>query len=127
MTVDIDTLPASVLAVTNNAGAPVESGRAAHPGDLLTVTLGDFGPSGAAIAASRVQVLAGGVTTVPLQVIPGSVTGTWQVSFLVHARAAIGPSQPVIVYLDGRSSYPAFIPIARADGSFTVTDGTDGN
>ena len=127
VTVDIDNLPASVLAITNSAGALVESGRVAHAGDLLTVTLGDFGPAGAAIAASRVQVLAGGVIAAPLQVIPGSAAGTWQVSFLIQARAAIGPAQQVIVYLDGRSSYPAFIPIARADGSFNVTDGTDGN
>jgi hypothetical protein len=38
----------------------------------------------------------------------------------VQIFEAEGPPQPLIVYLDGRSSYPAAIPVANADATFTV-------
>ncbi len=127
VTVNIDSLPASILSIADNSGVAVGSGHAAHAGDLLNVALSGFVPAGITVANSRVQVSMGGVTGTSLQVTPGTVAGTWQVSVLVPPGAAIGPSQPLIVYLDGRSSYPASIPIARPDGSFTVSDGSDGN
>ncbi len=121
VTVAIDSLPAGIVSVFNNSGVAVDAGHPAHPGDLLTATV-----SGLAAAPGSVQVLTGGVLQSPLQVTPGTNPGTWQVTFLIAANAAIGQSQPLILYLDGRSSAPIAIPIARPDGSFTVDSG-DGN
>jgi uncharacterized protein (TIGR03437 family) len=121
VTVAIDSLPASIVSVLSNSSVAVDSSHPAHPGDLLTATV-----SGLAAAPGSVQVLTGGVLQTPLQVTPGTNPGTWQVSFLVAPNAAIGQSQPLILYLDGRSSAPIGIPIARPDGSFTVDSG-DGN
>jgi hypothetical protein len=43
----------------------------------------------------------------------------YQVSFLLNANDPVGQSEQLIVYLDGRSSYPASIPVAHPNGSFT--------
>jgi hypothetical protein len=49
--------------------------------------------------------------------LPNPITavapGYYQVSFLLNANEALGPAQSLIVYLDGRSSYPTAIPIAN--------------
>jgi hypothetical protein len=42
--------------------------------------------------------------------------GLYQVSFSLNANEQLGASQQLVVYLDGRSSYPANIAIATPSG-----------
>jgi len=109
--VNIDTPPASIGPVQNSAGTYLDGTHPAHPGDLLMVTLNGFAPAGQTIALSRVQVGVGGALYSPIQ-ITSIGAGAYQVSFLLGASAQTGASQPLIVYLDGRSSYPATITVA---------------
>jgi uncharacterized protein (TIGR03437 family) len=111
--VNIDTPPAAIGAVQNASGGNIDSNHPAHPGDALIVSLTNFAPNGANIALARVQIGVGGVTHSATQ-ISYAGQGVYQVSFALNASEAPGAAQALIVYLDGRSSYPAAIPVAPA-------------
>jgi len=49
------------------------------------------------------------------------VAGICQVAFQLNPNEAEGPAQQLVVYLDGRSSLPASIPVANPDGTYSVT------
>ncbi len=119
--VNVDSQPAVITSLQNSAGTVFDSTHPAHQGDLVNITLSNFAASGAVIAPGRVQVSIGGVMHDVLQVTsqPG---GLFQLSLLLNTGDQIGVSQPVVVYLDGRSSYPGLLPIARPDGTFTPFD-----
>jgi uncharacterized protein (TIGR03437 family) len=107
--VNIDTPPAGIDAIQTSTGAYIYSAQAAHPEDTLIVTLSNFAAAGTVIPLSQVQVSVGGVTYTPTQIVQaGSV---WQVTIVLDSRVPLGTSEPLIVYLNGRSSFPANIPI----------------
>jgi uncharacterized protein (TIGR03437 family) len=115
VTVNVDTVPASVTGVQNTNGGYITATSPAHPGDYLTVSLTGFAPSGSVIAPGRVQIAVAGVVHNAVQVA-SPVAGLYQVSFALNANEQIGASQQLVVYLDGRSSYPANIAIAPPGG-----------
>jgi hypothetical protein len=115
--INIDIQPAVIDGVQNSSGAYITSANPAHPGDLLIVTLSNFAQEGANISPNRVQVSVGGVTSDAIQVTQtpfGSVNYS-QISFQLNTSDPIGPADALIVYLDGRSSYPASIPLVPAN------------
>jgi uncharacterized protein (TIGR03437 family) len=110
--VNIDTPPAGIDAIQNSTGAYIYSALAAQPGETLIVTLSNFAPAGSTIALNQVQVSVGGVSYTPTQIAQaGSV---WQVTFVLDSRVPLGTSEPFVVYLNGRSSLPANIPVVAA-------------
>jgi uncharacterized protein (TIGR03437 family) len=114
--VNIDTPPATITGVQNGAGTALDATHTVRAGDVVTLILSGFAPQAPAIAPSRVQVSVGGALFTPLQMVPiGSV---WQVIFVLDATAPAGPAEPTIVYLDGRSSLPATIPVTLPSGAF---------
>jgi hypothetical protein len=115
--VNIDTQPAGINAIQNFSGNYISSTQAAHPGDLLIVSLSNFAPPGTTIANGSVQVGVAGVLHNVIQVT-SPVAGIYQVSFLLNANEQLGQSEQLVVYLNGRSSYPATIPVANPDGTF---------
>ena len=117
--VNIDVAPAGINAIQNISGGYIDSTHAAHPGDQLIVTLSNFAPGGA-IAANRVQVGVGG-TMHSVSSVTLPVAGICQVAFQLNPNEAEGPAQQLVVYLDGRSSLPASIPVANPDGTYSVT------
>jgi uncharacterized protein (TIGR03437 family) len=113
VTVNIDTPPATITGILDNAGNSIGSSFSAVQGDLLAVSLTGFAPDGTAIASSAVQVGVNGVLHSVLTVTqPGP--GVFQVSFLLSPNEPTGNAQPLIVYLNGRSSYPVAIPITAS-------------
>jgi uncharacterized protein (TIGR03437 family) len=117
--VNIDPPPAEIVAVQNASGAYVIPANPAHQGDVLIVTLIKFAAAGATINPNRVQVSIGGVSHNALQIgqaVSGSLVYS-QVSFQLTANDPIGPTEPLIVYLDGRSSLQAAIPVVAAAGN----------
>ncbi len=121
--VNIDTPPAGINAIQTGSGAYIDSTHPARQGDLLIVSLSNFAPNGVSIDPSRVQVGVAGVSHNPLSVTM-PVAGLYQVSFLLNSGDKVGQTEQLVVYLDGRSSYPATIPVANPDGSFTLTTAT---
>jgi uncharacterized protein (TIGR03437 family) len=113
--VNVDTPPAGIVAVQSATGGYVDSNSTAHQGDQLIVTMGNFG-SGGPISPARVQVGVGGVSHNATQVSEVAVGSSffYQVTFQLTANDPVGPAEPLIVYIDGRSSYPASIPVAAA-------------
>ena len=61
-------------------------------------------------AMNRVQIAVGGTILNPTQ-ISSSAAGVYQVSVQLNANQPVGAALPLIVYLDGRSSYSAAIPV----------------
>jgi uncharacterized protein (TIGR03437 family) len=115
VTVNVDTVPASISAIQNTNGGYITAASPAHPGDYLTVSLTGFAPSGSVIASSRVQIAVAGTMHNAVQVL-SPAAGLYQVSFSLNANEQLGASQQLVVYLDGRSSYPANIAIATPSG-----------
>ena len=119
--VNIDTLPAAIAAIQDSKGNYVYSANPAQTGETLIVTLTNFAAAGATIDLSRVQVGVGGVNhsvTKIIEVLVGKVNYS-QVTFQLNTDDPVGLVEPFIVYLDGRSSYPAAIPVSNPDGTFT--------
>jgi hypothetical protein len=109
--IGIDSQPASIAAVLDSAGIAIDRSHPAHQGDLILLNVSGIAPM------APVQVSVGGALHNVLQTSQ-LTPGTYQITFLLSTAEAIGSAQQVIVYGDGRSSYPATMPIARADGTF---------
>ncbi len=120
LTVNIDTQPATIASIVDNNGAAIGASAPAIPGGLLTLSLTGFAPDGTAISPGQVQVSVNGVQH-PAFTVQQSDPGVYQVSFVLNADEAAGDAQSVIVYLDGRSSYPATISVAAAPDAGSVT------
>ena len=111
ITVNIDTPPADIAAVQNSSGAYIYGASPAHPGDTLIVTLTGFGQPGVTVAPSAVQVGVGGVNHQASHITQfGEYT---QVTFQLNPDDPVGQSEQLVVYLNGRSSYPARIPVVN--------------
>jgi uncharacterized protein (TIGR03437 family) len=119
--INIDTPPAAIAAIQDSNGNYIYSANAAQTGETLIVTLTNFAAAGATIDPSRVQIAVGGVNhsvTKITEVLVGKVNYS-QITFQLNADDPVGQQEPFIVYLDGRSSYPAVIPVSNPDGTFT--------
>jgi len=112
LTVNIDTLPAGINAIQDITGAYVYSANAAQIGGTLIVTLNNFAPLNKAISLNRVSVGIGGVQNPAIKITEAGPY--YQVYFVLDPRDPVGQSVQLVVYLDGRSSYPATIPIVAA-------------
>jgi uncharacterized protein (TIGR03437 family) len=110
VTVNIDTYPAGIVAIQDSLnGAYVYGANPGVQGEGLIVTLGNFAPAGTTIALNRVSVSVGGVSHPATKIV--SVDSYYQVYFALNSNDPIGASEQLVVYLDGRSSYPATIPV----------------
>jgi uncharacterized protein (TIGR03437 family) len=119
--VNIDTPPAAIAAIQDSNSNYIYGANPAQTGEMLIVTLTNFAAAGATIDPSRVQVGVGGVShavTTITEILVGKVNYS-QVTFHLNADDPVGQQEPFIVYLDGRSSYPAVIPVSNSDGTFT--------
>jgi uncharacterized protein (TIGR03437 family) len=119
LTVNIDSQPATITSIVNTADIAISSAAPAAPGGLLTISLSGFAPDGTAISPDRVQVSVNGLQH-PALSVQQSAPGVYQVGFLLQADEPAGDAQTVIVYLDGRSSYPGTIPVAGAGSPAVV-------
>ncbi len=108
--VNIDTPPASVTSIQDTNGNPIGASSPGKPGDLLSVNLSGFAPDGTEIDPAQVTVGVNGLSHKTLS-ISQPATGIWQVNFLLKPDEPAGTAQSLIVYFNGRSSYPATIPI----------------
>ena len=73
------------------------------------MTLSNFAPAETNIALNRVSVGVGGVSHPVTKIV--SVESYYQIYFAMNASDPVAASDQVVVYLDGRSSYPATIPV----------------
>lgn len=119
LTVGIDTPPATIAGIADAGGNLISTDRPAVQGDLLSVNLTGFAPDGASVDNGRVQISLGGVSH-PARLVTQALPGTYQVQFLLGTDQAPGKAQSLIVYLDGRSSYPAAISVTTLAGSFDI-------
>ncbi len=125
--VNVDTPPALIAGLQSASGVVVDASHAAHAGDTVNILVTRFADPSANIAPSRVSVNIGGSTHTPYSVTYAG-NGQYQISFLVTASDPLGAADEIVVYLDGRSSMPGTISIARSNGSFDpATDGSTDN
>ncbi|MEP6714722.1 MAG: IPT/TIG domain-containing protein [Terriglobia bacterium] len=111
LAVTIDPTPATIIFVQASSTANnVDAAHPAHPGDEMIVSLINYSSTGENFAPSRVQVGVGG-TMHSATTVGNGVPGVYQIGFRLNANEAAGPAQPLIVYTDGRSSYPTTIPV----------------
>ncbi|HEU5023275.1 MAG TPA: hypothetical protein VFT60_15360, partial [Bryobacteraceae bacterium] len=120
LTMNIDTQPASIASIVDTASNVVGAATPAVPGGLLTIGLTGFAPDGTAISPDRVQVSVNGRQH-PAFTVQQTAPGVFEVGFLLNADEPGGDGQSVIVYLDGRSSYPATISVAAPPAVDSLT------
>ncbi len=128
---NIDTPPAQITQIQTGSGVTVDGTHPARAGETLNIVLAGFFPATGTLLTGQSQVSVGGVLHPALSLTPVSGS-TWQVTIVLNGPEQFGQNQQVVVYLDGRSSLPVSIPVARADGTFaptavTGTDGSDGS
>ncbi|HEY4086771.1 MAG TPA: IPT/TIG domain-containing protein [Bryobacteraceae bacterium] len=119
LTVNIDTPPAAIASVVDSAGLSVSTAVPAIPGELLTISLTGFAPDGTDISPDRVHVRVDGVLH-PALTVQQSAPGVYQVGFVLNTSGPGGDAESLIVYLDGRSSYPATISVAPGEPAVAV-------
>lgn len=124
LAVTIDPTPATITAVQTNTGAAITTASPAHPGDYIVLTLTGFAAAGTTIDPSRVQIGVAGDMRNAISVT--SAGNTYQVAFTLSANDPIRSDAPLIVYLDGHSSYPATLAIANANNTFNAPAGSSG-
>jgi uncharacterized protein (TIGR03437 family) len=117
ITVNIDTPPALIAGIQNGTGAYIYAANAAHLGDVLIVTLINFAPVGTNISNSQVQMTLAGVSHNAFHVT--EVGAYYQVYFQLAPTDPVGQAETLIVYLNGRSSDIATIPVANPDGTYS--------
>lgn len=109
ITVSVANLPAGINAIQTLNGAYIDASNPAQAGQTLIVTLSNFAPQNTTINPSQVTVSLGGVSHSVYQVTESGPV--YQVWFNTSATDPPGPSEQMIVYLNGVSSYPATIPV----------------
>jgi uncharacterized protein (TIGR03437 family) len=109
--ISIDPPPAAISAVLDSAQAPIDDSHPGTPGQIVRVDLTGFADANAVIYPSQVTVNVGGVNHQAFDVIPVG-GGTFEVRFLLSRLVQPG-SQPVTVYLDGRSSLGGTISVGN--------------
>jgi uncharacterized protein (TIGR03437 family) len=111
--VSIDSQPAAIQSVLDYSGTALTTAHPAYSGELLVVNLSGFAAPGAVISNDRVQISVAGVNHAPINVMDTG-NGVFQVMFALNQTSEVaGAQDAVVVYLDGRSSYPAYIPLSN--------------
>jgi len=118
LTLNIDTLPASVVSVQTSNGTAITATAPARQGDSVLITLTNFSPNPNGVAQVSVN---GAMHTATL--VGPAAGGAYQISFVLNPNESVGASLPLIVYLDGRSSYPSALAVATPAGTFVAAQG----
>jgi uncharacterized protein (TIGR03437 family) len=113
LAVQIDSLPAVITEIRNASGTLISDSFPAVEGDLLKASVTGFAPDGAVVAPAQVEVGVGGVMHTALAVTQPA-PGAFEVTFRLNQKDPVGAAQSLIVYLNGRSSYPVTIPVLAA-------------
>ena len=111
---NVDTQPAQITQVLNASGGTVDASHPARTTDVLNINVSGFLPAAVSLSLNRVQIAIGGVLHDLVAAAPLTGSG-WQLTVVLNGSELTGQAQQLIVYLDGRSSYPATIPLSRAD------------
>jgi len=106
----IDTPPPDVRAVITIAGVTIDTNHAARGGDVLNLLVFNLADNGVTPEASRVRVTIGGIDH-PIQAITQFSQGH-QVRIGVDQAVPAG-LEPVLVFLDGRSSLPYLLAVTQ--------------
>jgi uncharacterized protein (TIGR03437 family) len=93
---------------------PLDAGRAAHPGEVLTIAVLNLGEPGEVVAPGRLRVVIGGVQS-PLSTGAGTLRDPNVHLIIVPLPQSTAPSDtvPVTVSIDGRASVPFNIAVTE--------------
>ena len=108
--VAIDVLPPNVQNVAGPGNTIVDSSRPARPGDLLTMAVTGLTDGSAVPDAKRVRVHIAGVDHAPVGILPQGAGHQVQI---VLSPAVNAGQVPLTVSMDGRSSPPYYMSVAR--------------
>jgi len=108
--VAIDALPPNVQNVAGPGNNIVDSSRPARPGDLLTMAVTGLSDGVAVPDAKRVRVSVAGVDHTPVGIQPQGAGHQVQI---VLSPAVNAGQVPLTVSMDGRSSPPYYMSVAR--------------
>jgi uncharacterized protein (TIGR03437 family) len=107
--VQIDPPPPVITALVNASAG--NTGRAARPGDLITLTVRGLAEPGTVVAPGSVKVTVGSIEHQALSVFAATEPGVYFVVFALGSNVPSGPQVPVTVSLDQRVSLPFYLPI----------------
>ena len=106
----IDAPDPQIVAVTNSAGALLNSSTGVHVGATVTLSVAGLTQSFTGTGLSNAQVTIGpigsGVVITPLTILPGPVSDTYQIQFTLGSNVPFGPNQQLRVGIGTRISAP---------------------
>ncbi len=108
--ISIDAPASLVTGVANGPQGIRNSDNPARGGDLVRLTMSGFADPSAVIFPNQVSVVVGGISHPAVEVLPDQ-TGLFSVSFVLSNLVPDNAADPLIVYLDGRSSLAATIAV----------------
>jgi uncharacterized protein (TIGR03437 family) len=108
--VAIDALPPNVQNVAGPGNTTVDLNRPARPGDVLTMVVTGLTDGLAVPDSKRVRVNIAGVNHAPVGIVPQA--GAHQVQIVLSPSVNAG-QVPLTVSMDGRSSPPYYMSVAR--------------
>jgi uncharacterized protein (TIGR03437 family) len=106
--VNIAPPPATITSIQNAGGSAITAVNPISGGNVVNLYLSGFASSSTAINGSQVTINVGGVnhTAVLVQPVAG---GLFEVTFVLSNLVPAGSQTPIVVYLNGNSSYASTI------------------
>jgi hypothetical protein len=111
----IEILPAPpvIAAIYGKDGAQINGGRAARPGEMLTLVVSNLDP---AVTAAQIGVTVGGNSHPAQNVAPVEVApGYYVIEFFLGTTLGESNEAPVRVIVNGRRSAPVAIGVAASN------------
>ena len=105
----IDLPPPVIVAAMNSSGALITNSNPVHVGDTVTLSVTGLTQSATGVGLSQTQVAVGAPggavpITTPLTILPGPVTDSYQIQFVLGPNVPYGPNEPVTVGIGTRLS-----------------------
>jgi uncharacterized protein (TIGR03437 family) len=104
-------VPPSIGTVQNASNVNISATNPAHPGQILSVQVAGLAAPDADVAASRVRIAVGG-DDMPAGSVTEVNAKSYLIQFTLGQAVPTGALVPLTVSIDGRTSLPAYIPIA---------------
>lgn len=103
--------PPSISTVQSASSVNISATNPAHPGEILTVQVAGLAAPESVVAPSRVQITVGG-DDMPAGTVTEVNAKSYLIQFTLDLAVPTGAQVPLTVSIDGKTSLPAYIPVA---------------
>jgi uncharacterized protein (TIGR03437 family) len=103
--------PPSISSLQSVSNVNITATSPAHPGDILNLQVTGLAAPDADVAPSRVHITVGG-DDMPAGIVTEVNAKSYLIQFTMDQAVPTGAQVPLTISIDGKTSLPAYIPIA---------------